>query len=616
MNTKVTLVLAVIAALVFGGAVYLFRTKPTTKQALLEKDRIIDIDRDEISKLIITNPDGEIVIAKQGDNWMLEKPVKGKASSSAITQLMTSFELLKSEDAIDVDGRIKQFDEFGLGQPAVRAKVVGKNGEKEIVFGKSTAIEGRSYAAITGQPKAYVVRNELPDQLKQKVEDFRDRRLTDLTAASVNRLVIKSAAGEIELKKDADHWELVKPLHTRANDSKINDIIAQVVNAQIAKFVSEQAADQAKYGLTEPQGTIELYTGDSDKPLVVSFGKNPEEEKNTIYAKVSSGDATYSVPVSAQDALASRPNDLRDRNLVRVNLDTVDRIQIQAGATSFTLSRKEEEWELKNGRQFTVPKTNVDALLAQLNNAQITGYVADTPAEAAKYGLDQPTTKITFSAFSSENTAEAPAGEQKIATITFGKVENNELYVRVEEDPFIFSVNPSVAQNIMTDPAQWQDKTVLTLKPEDVTSIRQERQGKDPVEVKRGEDQKWQIAAGTGELNNNGIESILASIKKLSAVRWVGSVVEEHGLQAPEYKLTITQNGEPKTFTVSIGVESPESMRYASITGKEGAFLISKPQYDNITLPLLNPKVEATPTPEGSPVASPTPAATPTPATP
>ena len=39
--------------------------------------------------------------------------------------------------------------------------------------------------------------------------------LTDLTTAQATRAVLKSPAGEIELAKRNEHWEIVKPLQAR-----------------------------------------------------------------------------------------------------------------------------------------------------------------------------------------------------------------------------------------------------------------------------------------------------------------------------------------------------------------------------------------------------------------
>src|SRR5436853_199021 len=156
MNTKITLILAIVAAAVFGAVLLLFKTQPPTHVAEANAGQFVQVDRENLSKITITNPEGEVVIPKQGDAWMMERPVKGKASLSMINQVLTSLDSLKGEDVIDgsAEDREKELAEFGLKAPTIRVKLEAKNGTTELIFGKPTAVEGRTYAGIAGKKEA------------------------------------------------------------------------------------------------------------------------------------------------------------------------------------------------------------------------------------------------------------------------------------------------------------------------------------------------------------------------------------------------------------------------------------------------------------------------------
>src|SRR6202030_4867495 len=85
-----------------------------------------------------------------------------------------------------------------------------------------------------------------------------------LIMAQVVRVVLKTGAGEMDLQKKGDHWEIVKPLHARADDQKVSDLIAQVTTARIEQFVADDRGDLHPYGLAEPRGSITLF-GQDDK---------------------------------------------------------------------------------------------------------------------------------------------------------------------------------------------------------------------------------------------------------------------------------------------------------------------------------------------------------------
>src|SRR5437016_14659717 len=140
-------------------------------------------------------------------------------------------------------------------------------------------------------------------EIEKKATEFRDRKLTDLITAQVSRVVLKTAAGEMELEKKGDHWEIVKPLRARGDDQKMGDLIAQVTTARIQQFVADDRGDLRPYGLAEPRGSITLFgqdqkkdqkveiggsikvAGREDKGQTLQIGAITEKEKEQVYVR-------------------------------------------------------------------------------------------------------------------------------------------------------------------------------------------------------------------------------------------------------------------------------------------------------------------------------------------
>ena len=76
----------------------------------------------------------------------------------------------------------------------------------------------------------------------------------------------------------------------------------------------------------------------------------------------------------------------------------------------------------------------------------MTNFVADVASDLPKYGLDKPQLTVTLSSFASENTAETKAGEHPLATIAFGKIDGENIFARVGEEPFVVAVQRSIAR--------------------------------------------------------------------------------------------------------------------------------------------------------------------------
>ena len=98
-------------------------------------------------------------------------------------------------------------------------------------------------------------------------------------------------------------------------------------------------------------------------------------------------------------------------------------------------------------------------------------FVADSASDLAKYGLDKPVTQVKFTSFATNNTAESKAGEQTLATVDFGKDDGNNVYARLEEEPFVVSVPKTVLEAVPTDPLEWQPADIFKADPEKVSSL-------------------------------------------------------------------------------------------------------------------------------------------------
>ena len=362
-----------------------------------------------------------------------------------------------------------RLEEYGLGKPKLRLKLLGQGMPPEIFFGKDAALEGKMYVRFENSKDTFVAANSVRNEIAKKPEDFRDRKLTELTTEQVSRALVKTPAGEMELQKKADHWEIVKPLHARADDQKVGDLLAQVTTARIEKFVADDRGDLHPYGLAEPRGSITLFTPEDKQGQILQIGSVPEKEKEQIYVRFASRNAVYTLPKKIEEILNTKPNDLRDRHLVRFETNVLDRITIDAaGKNKIVLARKNENWTIANRNNQPANADEVNRLIETLRNAQVDKVRRRRRFELSKYGLDKPQLQLTLSSFASENTAETKSGEQPFATIAFGKTEGEDVYARVGDEPFIVAVKRNLLDKIFVDPLQWQDVVIFRFKPEQV----------------------------------------------------------------------------------------------------------------------------------------------------
>src|SRR5437762_12722600 len=189
----------------------------------------------------------------------------------------------------------------------------------------------------------------------------------------------------MELQKQGDHWQIVKPLRARADDQKVNDLIAQITNSRIAQFVADDAGDLHRYGLAEPRGTVTIFTGDDKSGgsgQILQIGGVPEKEKDQVYVRFTPRKFVYTLPNKIESILSTKPNDLRDRHLVRFDQNQLDRITIDApGKNKTVLARKDQNWTIVNRNNRAANAAEARRLIDLLSGELVTSFVADVASD-------------------------------------------------------------------------------------------------------------------------------------------------------------------------------------------------------------------------------------------
>ncbi len=262
MKWKTTVILLVIAAGVFAYLYFVERNRPGTEEAARQSQNVLNFSREKMDGVVIQNGDDKIEIRRHDDKWRLETPIKDQADASLVNNLLLDLENWQKDAAIsakEMEADKNKLADYGLASPKLRLKLLGPDAPPEIFFGKDAALEGKMYVRFGNSKETFLANQSVKKAIQKKPEDFRDRKLTDLIMAQVVRVVLKTPAGEMELQKKGDHWDIAKPLHTRADDQKVSDLIAQVTTARIQQFVADDRGDLHPYGLAEPRGSLTLF---------------------------------------------------------------------------------------------------------------------------------------------------------------------------------------------------------------------------------------------------------------------------------------------------------------------------------------------------------------------
>ncbi len=599
MNWRTTFVLAAIVLAVFAYFRFFELKQPGTEEAKRQAQNVVNFDRAKIDGVIIQNGDEKIEMRRRDSKWRLETPIKDQADASLIENLLSDLENWQKDGTIsakEIEADKNKLNEYGLNKPKLKLKLIGQDRPPEILFGKDAVLEGRMYVRFDNSKETFLAGQSVKKDVDKKPEEFRDRKLTDLITAQVTRVVLKTPAGEMELQKKGDHWDIVKPLRARGDDQKIADLIAQVTTARIQQFVADDHGDLHAYGLAEPRGAITLFTQEDKRGQLLQIGGVPEKEKDQLYVRFAPRGFVYTLPKKIEEVLDTKPNDLRDRHLVRIDTNILDRITIDApGKGKTVLARKGENWTIVSRKNAPANSGEVRRLIERLQNEQLRRFVEDVASNLPKYGLDKPQLQLTFSSFASENTAETKAGEQPFATIVFGKADGDAVYARLGDEPFVVAVRRSLLDQISTDPLQWQELWIFKFKPEQIHRLSVAANNESSlVRNAKGE---WTWVNGGGSINQTNLQSLLTTLSNLHAVRWVAAATApEQGFDKPQLTITFTTSLDDKSsHKLLIGSKDGDGTWFARAEEREGTFVVSDPDFNTLRLPLA--VVPGSPTP-------------------
>ena len=456
MSRIATIVLGLLALVAIA---FLAISDPLTgstreNRAALRAGLVFPLDPATVRVIRITTGDKDLEIKRRGNSWQLGLNSKDRADPALVDQLLAAAAGLHFFDRI-AGREFPAGDEgadYGLRKPKRKIEFEG-DGKTTLFLGKDGANEGRVYVRSSASRDVYLVSDDILRTGFRDEAAFRDRRLTDLGPDQIDRVIIRREGGEIELRRDATGWQIVKPLRARADGRKVGEYLTRLLGLRILDFVADDTGDLGGYGLVEGKDEVAFFAEGNERPQTLRLGRGKPGE---LFGQFTARDSVYHLPADAADLLEVKPDALRDRHLLALNPDIVDCIRIRAPGREFSLWRSPAGWELRdNASSRPASDAAVRALWEAVAVAEVSAYLPSTGVKRADFGLDPPLCTVDFLAVLSENTPETTAGEQRIASLSLGKSPKGELFAQVNDSPELAAIPATILSAVPLDPAAW-----------------------------------------------------------------------------------------------------------------------------------------------------------------
>ncbi|MEI6492239.1 MAG: DUF4340 domain-containing protein [Verrucomicrobiota bacterium] len=410
---------------------------------------LFDFDPDDISLIKITNGDDVIEFRRTEDGWYLGPDPHDRASVDAVRRIIETALNTPVLDRIGA-GEIKDRDQlsaYGLKKSRVQLDFKGDS-DLALLIGKDAAVESRSYVRFEDSRDIYLISDSLINLILSSPQDFRDRMPARLRPDRVDRITINRPAGEIELKREASGWQIIKPFSAPGSSPAIDALLDKLLKMRIEGF--EPSADPGVTGLSEPTADIQLYGEGGSTPETIRVGTACPH--GGVFARLEPRGVTVRLPVSIQEILSFDLSSLRDNTLAHVNLDLVDMIRVATPSSGIELKRKGDGWVI-GGKPASAAA--IQKLVDAFALVKSTKFEPATVGVLERTGLSHPALTVEFFAVVSENTPETLAGNQLVAGLKFGSKQDGLVPVLKTGSPEIAFVPEKLLESVPSEESSW-----------------------------------------------------------------------------------------------------------------------------------------------------------------
>ena len=371
-------------------------------------------------------------------------------------------------------------------------------------------------------------------------------KLYKIDAKDIDKIELRSPDREIVLERTKDNgWKLVKPVTADAERLTVDGIANDIAGLQITGTAEDKPSDLAPFGLAVPAVIVTVTTKDHKTLPSIMVGKQTPIG-NSGFIKRSDQPAVLLVSNAFAAEVNRQVNDLRSRSVFKLKPPEARKIVIERGAETLELHRSGDNWAFTKPRDYPADKDAVTTLLNVLDSARVVEFLGDGATDLNKYGLANPSLKITL--YGPDN---APA-----ESLSFGfkqpEASSNGTYAlsgNGSENP-VYTLTNDVVVAVNKTFDDLRDKTVMRFDPAKAARITFVGGPVDET-LERGADGKWSISAGgkTAAAERPVVQSLLDQLHDLKATKIVEDPMTDpkrYGMVSPTVTITVMDDkGQP-----------------------------------------------------------------------
>ena len=415
-----------------------------------EKEKVTRIE-------VLTSENVPLTLVRDGNAWRIEAPYEDLADPQKVAALIITLHGVEWIERIHKEEfDANEWQKTGLDKPRFKVRLLaGDAMVYECWFGAPAVKENSLYIGIPdaghGETSWYLAKSEAPPVLQIPAASWRDPKLLRLPAEVITSITLNQPSGQIVLSRENEHapWQLEKPLKTRGSKERITELLSAILNIEIteAKDIAAAAKEDAQTAhADELKVTIESKTRGKSYEFTV---KKPADDKQAVTtATTAYRKPSFTVVAKNLLNLWVSPNALRDHLLAQVDGERLEFITITSKThPEINLRNEGGSWYLqRHGKWDPANGERVSRCLNVLNTYEILQFAADSAADLAPFGLDDPFETVTWT----------PQREKPVKLMFGHNTESTQFFAKYDGEPFIYRIDASLLPSLPTDGIKWK----------------------------------------------------------------------------------------------------------------------------------------------------------------
>jgi hypothetical protein len=387
-------------------------------------------------------------------------------------------------------------------------------------------------------------------------------------ADKIEQVTVTSASGDkTTVQRQGSAWQITSPAAAPADEAELSGISSNLASLEVQRVVDDQTTDFKQYGLEPARISVSFKSGGKERSLLLGE-KTPTG--GDMYARLPESPRVFLVSSFLETTFNKSTFDLRDKTVLKLDREKVERIEVQAADRTTTFVKQGADWRVTSPIDARADFGAVEGIVGRLNTSPMKSIEAaevKDPKDLAKYGLDKPAATVRVTSGSSQ------------AGLAIGKsAAEGTVYARDLSRPMVFTIDSALADELKKPADEFRIKDLFDARAFNTTRVEVTRQGQT-LAFEKDKDTWKQVTPSAKAADAAKVEALLSALTGARANAFETRIAST-GLDTPELVATVKFEDGKKEEKVTFAKKGADA--FARREGDSAAAKIDAATLDGI----------------------------------